>query len=115
MATWTRQAAHTARAQSASTKDHLGGDTPDYYLRDLVTHLVMAYQQILGIRPSHTINPETGLVERGAAAFVKEALKQYVPEQVFKERHIDELVRLALPVRDQSYFEPPAMPDEPGV
>lgn len=114
MAAGSRQAVQTARDESRSTLDHHGGRTPDYNLRNLVAHLVVAFQEILGVRPLHTTNPETGLVERGAA-FVKKALKQYAPERTFEERHIDDLVRWALSARDLAYFEPPPMPDEPGV
>jgi hypothetical protein len=115
MAAWCHQAAQSAQDASKSELDKHGGQAPNYHLRNLVTLLVVAYQEILGIRPTHTIDPDSGLVERGVAAFVKEALKRHAPQQVFNERSIDELVRWALPVRDTEYFEPPASPNEADV
>jgi len=110
MAQGARQGAQAARDESRFEEDHLGGRTPDHHLRSLVTHLFTAHQEILGIRPLHTINPDNGRADRGVAAFVKKALKQFAPERVFKDRVIDELVRRSLPLRDEPYFEPPAIP-----
>jgi hypothetical protein len=109
MAIWSRKAAEVAVQQSQSAGSHKGGSTPDQNLRELVTLLLIAYQEILGIKPSHTINPDTGLVERGASAFIKQALGLYWPEHTFKHRLIDDTVRCSLIVRDLEYFDPPPL------
>lgn len=110
MAAWSRKAVEVADQQSQSARDHKGGSTPDQNLRELVILLLIAYQEILGIKPSHTINPDTGLVERGASAFIKQALAVYWPEHTFKHRLIDETVRRSLAVRELEYFDPPPLP-----
>jgi hypothetical protein len=109
MAIWSRKAAEVADQQSQSARSHKGGSTPDQNLRELVTLLLIAYQEILGIKPSHTIDPDTGLVERGASAFIKQALGLYWPEHTFKHRLIDETVRRSLLVRELEYFDPPPL------
>jgi hypothetical protein len=109
MASLSRKAAEVANQQSHSARDHKGGNTPDQNLRELVALLLIAYQEILGIKPSHTIDPSTGLVERGASAFIKKALGLYWPEHTFKHRLIDEIVRRSLIVRELEYFDPPPL------
>jgi len=109
MASWSRKAAEVAAHQSRSARDHKGGDTPDQNLRELVVLLLIAYQEILGIKPSHTIDPDTGLVERGASAFIKQALAVYWPDHTFKHRLVDETVRRSLILRELEYFDPPAL------
>jgi len=110
MAFWSHKAAEVADQQSRSARDHKGGTTPDQNLRELVTLLLIAYQEILGIKASHTIDPETGLVERGASAFIKQALALYWPDHTFKHRLIDEIVRRSLMVRELEFFDPPPLP-----
>jgi hypothetical protein len=110
MASWSRRAAEAADQQSRAARDHKGGNTPDQNLRELVTLLLIAYQEILGIRPSHTIDLSTGLVERGASAFIKQALATYWPDHTFKHRLIDEIVRRSLIVRDLEFFDPSPLP-----
>jgi hypothetical protein len=110
MASWSRKAAEVAGQQSRSARDHKGGNTPDQNLRELVVLLLIAYQEILGIRPSHTIDSDTGLVERGAGAFIKQALALYWPEHTFKHRLIDEIVRRSLIVRELEFLDPPPLP-----
>lgn len=110
MAAWSRKAAEVADQHSRSARDHKGGSTPDRNLRELVTLLLMAYQEILGIRPSHTIDPDSGLVERGASAFIKQALALYWPDHTFEPRLIDETVRRSLLVRELEFFDPPPLP-----
>jgi len=110
MAVWSRKAAEVADQHSRSAQDHKGGNTPNQNLRELVALLLMAYQEILGIRPSHTINPATGLVERGASAFIKQALALYWADHTFEPRLIDETVRRSLLVRELEFFDPPPLP-----
>lgn len=110
MASWSRKAAEVADQQSQSARSHKGGNTPDQNLRELVLLLLIAYQEILSLKPSHTIDPDTGLVERGASAFIKQALAVHWPEHTFKPRLIDETVRRSLIVRELEYFDPPPLP-----
>lgn len=110
MASWSRKAAETADQHSHSARDHKGGNTSNQNLRELVARLLIAYQEILGIKPVHTIDPETGLVERGASAFIKQALALYWPDHTFKHRLIDETVRRSLLVRELEFFDPPPLP-----
>ena len=110
MAAWSRKAAEVADQHSQSARNHKGGSTPDQNLRELVILLLIGYQEILGIKPSHTIDSDTGLVERGASAFIKQALVVYWPGHTFKHRLIDETVRRSLIVRELEYFDPPPPP-----
>jgi hypothetical protein len=50
------------------------------------------------------------LVERGAGAFIKQALALYWPEHTFKHRLIDEIVRRSLIVRELEFLDPPPLP-----
>jgi hypothetical protein len=112
LAAWSIKAAETADELAESAQDYRGGRTPDYNLRSLVAHLLQSYQQILGIFPALTIDPDTGLAETGVAAFIKRALKCHAPKgQTFKPRLIDETVRWALEIRDMELFEPPPFPE----
>ena len=112
LAAWSIKAAETAEDLAESAEDHRGGRTPDYNLRSLVAHLVQSYEQILGVFPTLTIDPNTGLAKTGVAAFIKRALKCHAPKgRAFKPRLIDEMVRWALPVRDIQSFEPPPFPE----
>ena len=66
---------------------------------------------MLGIRPTHTVDKESHLAERGFTGFVKEALRLYAPDGVvFEPRLIDKVVEEKLPIRDLEYFDPPPFP-----
>ncbi|MXQ14935.1 hypothetical protein, partial [Microvirga makkahensis] len=64
MAIWSRKAAEVAGQQSRSARSHKDGNTPDQNRHELVVLLLIAYQEILGVKPSHTIDSDTGLIER---------------------------------------------------
>lgn len=113
MAHWASNAAETAALDSKSQRDDRGGRSADANLRDLVTQLMIQYQALLDVRPTHTVNPETGLGESLFDLFVKEAIGEYAPDHVyFEDRTIDDAIRWALPVRDLDYFLPPPFPDQ---
>lgn len=75
LAAWSIKAAETAEEHAQSAQNTRGGRTPDYNLRSLVAHLLQSYEQILGIFPTFTTDPATGLAKTGVAAFVKRALR----------------------------------------
>jgi hypothetical protein len=80
MAAWSQKGVQVANEQSRSAQDYRGGPTPNQRLRQLIAHLLVAYQKILGIRPKLTIDKESHLAEHGFAGFVKQALRHYAPE-----------------------------------
>jgi hypothetical protein len=111
MASLSRKAAEVARLQSLSAQDNKGGPTPTQELRELIAALLLSYQEILGIRPTHTVDKEIHLAERGFTGFVKQALRLYAPKGVaFEPRLIDKVVEEKLPIRDLEYFDPPPLP-----
>jgi hypothetical protein len=111
MAAWSRKAAQMAQEHSLSTQDNKGGPTPTQELRAIVATLMLSYQEVLGIRPTHTVDKESHLAERGFTGFVKQALRLYAPEGlVFEPRLIDKVVEEKLPIRDLGYFDPPPLP-----
>ncbi|ANY80489.1 hypothetical protein BB934_21485 [Microvirga ossetica] len=111
MAYLSRKAAEVSQQHSRSARDHKGGPTPTQELRELVSALMLTYQEVLGIRPIHTVDKISFLAERGFTGFVKEALRLYAPEGVvFEGRLIDKVVEEKLPIRDLKYFDPPLLP-----
>ncbi len=69
---------------------------------------MLSYQEVLGTRPTHSVDKESHLAERGFTGFVKQALRLYAPEGVvFEPRLIDRVVAEKLPIRDLAYFDPP--------
>jgi hypothetical protein len=60
-ARWAPKAAETAKLMSWSAHDHKGGRTPDSRLRGLVTILMDRFEILLGVKASHTVDPDTGL------------------------------------------------------
>ena len=111
MASWSRKAAEMAQEHSKSVEDDKGGPTPTQELRELVSALMLAYQEVLGIRPTHTVDKDIHLAERGFTGFVKQALRLYAPEGVvFEPRLIDKVVAEKLAIRDLEYFDPPPYP-----
>ncbi len=111
MAAMSRKAAQMAHEHSLSTENNKGGPTPTQELRELISALLLSYQEVLGIRPTHTVDKESHLAERGFTGFVKEALRLYAPEGVvFEPRLIDKVVEEKLPIRDLEYFDPPPFP-----
>lgn len=111
MASLSRKAAEAAHQHSLSAQDDRGGPTPTQELRELVSALMLSYQEILGIRPMHTVDKVIHVAERGFTGFVKEALRLYAPVGVvFEPRLIDKIVAEKLPIRDLAYFDPPPLP-----
>jgi len=111
LATWSRKAAQIVREHSKSVEDNKGGPTPTQELRAIVSTLMLSYQEILGIRPRHTVEKIIHLAERGFTGFVKEALRLYAPEGMdFEPRLIDRVVQETLPLRDLEFFDPPPLP-----
>ena len=108
------RAAELASGHARSMLDDHGRRSPDINLRDLIVHLMVCYQEYLGIIPSHTIDPDTGLAPGGVAGFIKEALRLHAPDGLtFEPRLIDEIVRANLSVRHLALFEPPPLPSGP--
>jgi hypothetical protein len=85
MASWSRKAAQMAQEHSLSAQDDRGGPTATQELRELIAALMLSYQEVLGIRPIHTVDQESHLAERGFTGFVKQALRLYAPEGVVLE------------------------------
>ncbi|MGO4389497.1 hypothetical protein AB4Y85_18385 [Microvirga sp. 2YAF29] len=111
MAAWSRKAADVAQQNSLSAQDNKGGPTPTQELRELISALVLSYQEVLGIRPTHTVDKDIHLAVGGFTGFVKEALRLYAPEGVvFEPRLIDKVVEEKLDLRDLEFFEPPSFP-----
>jgi hypothetical protein len=111
MAAWSRKAAQMARDHSLSTEDALGGPTPTQELRAIVASLAQSYQEMLRIRPAHTVDKDTHLAERRFAGFVKQALRLYAPAGVmFEPKLIDNVVREKLSILDYEFFDPPPFP-----
>ncbi len=111
LAAWSIKAAETAEELGQSAQDYRGGRTPDDNLRSLVAHIMQSYEQLLGIKPAFTTDPGTGVAKTGLAAFIKRAVQCYAPKgKTLKSRLIDDMVRLALPVRDLEFFEPLPFP-----
>lgn len=111
IASLSRKAAEAALAHSLSAQDDRGGPTPTQELRELVAALMLSYQEVLGIRPTHAVDKVIHLAERGFTGFIKEALRLYAPEGVvFEPRLIDKVVEETLEIRDHEYFGPPPLP-----
>lgn len=111
MAAWSRKAAQIAQEHSKSVEDDKGGPTRTQALRAVVAALMLSYQEILGIRPMHTVDKIIHLAERGFTGFVKQALRLYAPEGlVFEPRLIDKVVQEKLVLRDLEFFDPPPLP-----
>jgi hypothetical protein len=111
MASWSRKAAQMAQEHSLSAQDSKGGPSPTQELRELIAALMLSYQEVLGIRPTHTVDKESHLAERGFTGFIKQALRLYAPEGVvFEPRLIDKVVEEKLDLRDLEFFDPPPLP-----
>jgi hypothetical protein len=111
MAHLSRKAAEMSQQHSLSVEDNKGGPTPTQELRDLMSMLMLSYQEVLGIRPAYTVDKDIHLAVVGFTGFVKEALRLYAPEGVvFEPRLIDKVVAEKLPIRDLEYFDPPPLP-----
>jgi hypothetical protein len=111
LASLSRKAAAAAQGHNLSTQDDRGGPTPTQELRELVAALMLSYQEVLGIRPTHTVDKNVHLAVGGFTGFVKEALRLYAPEGVvFEPRLIDKVVGATLEIRDLEFFDPPPLP-----
>jgi hypothetical protein len=111
MAAWSRKAAQMTQEHSLLAQDNKGGPTPNQELRELIAALMLSYQEVLSIRPYHTVDKVIHLAERGFTGFVKEALRLYAPEGVvFEPRLIDKVVQEKLDIRDLEFFDPPPLP-----
>jgi hypothetical protein len=111
MARWADRAATTAAEISRSSRDDEGGRQGDDALRRLVVLLMKRYQELLSIRPEHTVNPQTGLGESFFDIFIKMAIQTFAPQGVTVEpRKIDDATRWALASRDDEFFLPPKLP-----
>jgi hypothetical protein len=76
-------------------------------LRALIADLMLIYQHILGIRPTHAVDRDIHLAEVGFTGFIKQALSAFMPEgRTFEPKLIDNVVRGPLDVRDLEFFEP---------
>jgi hypothetical protein len=107
MAALSRKAAEAAKR---SAEDDKGGPTPTQELQELVSALMLSYQEVLGIRPKHTVDKDIHLAVVGFTGFVKEVLRLYAPEDVaFEPRLIDKVVQKKLPIRDFEFFDPPPL------
>ena len=112
IAMYAERAAEVMDEESISAEEHKGGRPPDENLRNLVTLLMDRFQELLAIRPTHTVHKETGVGESLFDLFAKEAIASYAPDDVYiEDRKIDEAIRWALPSRDFEYFIPPKLPD----
>jgi hypothetical protein len=108
MARWAERAATMAAGFSQSIGDDKGGRSAGENLRSLVVVLTYLFQEILAVRPTHTVDPQTGLGVSVFDRFVKEALVQFAPPgQTFEPRHVDSAIQRALDVRDFESFVPP--------
>ncbi|MGB4101440.1 MAG: hypothetical protein WBK91_05995 [Alphaproteobacteria bacterium] len=112
MARWAESAAITSKEHSASQEDHKGGRTPDENLNSLIVILMSRFHEVLSLRPTHTVAPETGLGTSIFDMYVKEAFECFAPDAVPESRCIDEAIVRALPSRDSKLFTPPPFPDE---
>lgn len=113
MARWADRAAEIAVELSESAEDYKGGRTPDENLRGLVVLLMDRFQELLGTRPTHSVNPETGVGESLFDWFAKVAITEFAPPGVIIEpRRIDDAIVWALGSRDLEHFTPPPLPDE---
>ena len=111
IALYARRAAETEQAESISAKDHEGGQSGDENLRSLVLLLMQRYQEILSIRPTHTIDPDTSYGVSDFNIFVGEALDIYNPTSTtFGLSRIKDAISLALDSRDFEEFTPPPLP-----
>lgn len=111
MAAWSRKAAEAALQHSLSAQDHKGGPTPTQELRGLISALMLSYQEVLNIRPKHTVDKDIHLAVGGFTGFVKQALRLYAPEGIaFEPRLIDKVVEEKLDIRDLELFDPPPLP-----
>lgn len=110
LASMSRKAAEMSQQHSLSVEDNKGGPTPTQELRELVSALMLSYQEILSVRPAHTVDKDIHLAVGGFTGFVKQALRLYAPEGVvFEPRLIDKVVAEKLPIRDLEYFDPPPL------
>jgi hypothetical protein len=90
LAMWSERAADSA-------KDNKGGPTPDVRLRSLVTILADRYQSLLGIKPTHTVNPDTGLGHSTFDLFIKETLRTFAPKGLtFEPSRVDTAISWAI-------------------
>jgi hypothetical protein len=113
MARWARRAAETSAELSKSADDDRRGRPADQNLRSLVVLLMDRFQQLLCIRPTHSINGATAVGESVFDCFVKDAIAKFAPSDVFIEPgHIDNVILWALPSRDFEPITPPFLPDE---
>ena len=65
-----------------------------------MTILMDRYEFLLGVKPTHVVDPATGLGHSTFDLFVKEAIRLHAPEGTnFEPRRIDEVIRWALPSR----------------
>ena len=72
---------------------------------------MLSYQEMLGIRPTHTVDKISFLAERGFTGFVKKARRLFAHDGVvFEPRLIDKVVEEKLPIRDLEDFDPPPLP-----
>jgi hypothetical protein len=97
LAMWSDRAADTAKLMSDSAKDNKGGPTPEVRLRRLVTILADRYHSLLGIKPSHTVNPESGLGHSTFDLFIKETLRTFAPKGlIFEPSGVDTAISWAI-------------------
>lgn len=108
IARWAERAAETAVEISRSEGDNKGGRRADERLRGLVVLLMDRFQELLALRPTHKVSPDTGLGESLFDIFVKSAISEFAPPGVnFKPRKIDDAICWALASRDLGLFTPP--------
>lgn len=105
LARWTSRARETAAADAVSQLDHKGGRTPDENLTELIAALMVRYQHLAGLKPTHTEDADTGLGCSDFDLFVKAALVCYSPGDPPEPRKIDEIISKVLPGRESEFFE----------
>ena len=70
------------------------------------------YQEILAVKPTHIIDPDTNHAISDFNIFVEEALDRYGPTSTtFGRSQIKDAISLALDTRDFEEFTPPPLPE----
>jgi hypothetical protein len=94
---WAKRAAPLARAEKRSHLDGKRGPTRDANLYSLVTILAQQYLLLLGIRPTHGSDVQTGAGTSLFDDFVKCAISDFAPASITpKWAQMDEAIRHTL-------------------
>jgi hypothetical protein len=94
---WASAAAGVARAEKQSRPDGKRGRTPDANLRSLVTVLAQQYALVLGVRPTHSSDVQTGEGTSLFDDFVISSIRDFAPALAIPAwRQIDRAIRQQL-------------------